>query len=109
VVNHYLLLADLAMKEEGFVEFLPGAEAIIIDEAHQIPDLAAQFFGVVLGSREIERLVDEVRAATISMHQPELQRRVDKVLTAIRVLRADAPSTDAAKGNSGICCSITGH
>ncbi len=94
VVNHYLLLADLAMKEEGFVEFLPGAEAIIVDEAHQIPDLAAQFFGVALGTREIERLIDEVRAATISMHQPELQRRVDKVLTAIRVLRADAPSKE---------------
>ncbi|HEX9851908.1 MAG TPA: ATP-dependent DNA helicase, partial [Woeseiaceae bacterium] len=44
VVNHHLLLADLALKEEGFIEFLPGAEAIILDEAHQIPDLAAQFF-----------------------------------------------------------------
>ena len=61
VVNHHLLLADLAMKEEGFVEFLPGAEAIILDEAHQIPDLAVQFFGVGLGSRELERLVDDVR------------------------------------------------
>ena len=59
VVNHHLLLADLAMKEEGFVEFLPGAEAIIIEKAHQIPDLAAQFFGVGLGSREIERTRDE--------------------------------------------------
>jgi ATP-dependent DNA helicase DinG len=56
VVNHHLLLADLAMKEEGFIEFLPGAEAIILDEAHQIPDLAAQFFGISLGSRELERL-----------------------------------------------------
>ena len=60
VVNHHLLLADLAMKEEGFVEFLPGAEAIILDEAHQIPDLAVQFFGVSLGTRELERLVDEL-------------------------------------------------
>ena len=94
VVNHHLLLADLAMKEQGFVEFLPGAEAIIIDEAHQIPDLAAQFFGVTLGSREIERLLDEVRTATICLHQPALQRLVDKVLTAVRVLRADAPSKE---------------
>ena len=61
VVNHHLLLADLAMKEEGFVEFLPGAEAVILDEAHQVPDLAVQFFGVSLGSRELERLVDEAR------------------------------------------------
>ena len=91
VVNHHLLLADLAMKEEGFVEFLPGADAIIIDEAHQIPDLAVQFFGVALGSRELDRLVDEARAATLPFGDAEMQRRVDKLHTAIRVLRAESP------------------
>jgi len=91
VVNHHLLLADLAMKEKGFVEFLPGAEAIILDEAHQVPDLAVQFFGVTLGSRELERLVDEARAATLPYSQPELNRRIDNLQTAIRNLRADAP------------------
>ena len=91
VINHHLLLADLAMKEEGFVEFLPGAEAIILDEAHQIPHLAVQFFGVALGSRELERLVDEVRVETMPFQQPELQRRIDALQTAIRVLRAAAP------------------
>ena len=94
VVNHHLLLADLAMKEEGFVEFLPGAEAIILDEAHQVPDLAVQFFGVTLGSREIERLVDDARAATASFSQPELNRRVDALQTAIRNLRAEAPRNE---------------
>ncbi|MGB5470991.1 MAG: ATP-dependent DNA helicase, partial [Woeseiaceae bacterium] len=91
VVNHHLLLADLAMKEEGFVEFLPGAEAIIIDEAHQLPDLAVQFFGVSLGSRELERLVDEARAATLPLSQPDLNRRIDTLQTALRELRASAP------------------
>jgi ATP-dependent DNA helicase DinG len=91
VVNHHLLLADLAMKEEGFVEFLPGAEAVIIDEAHQIPDLAVQFFGVSLGTRELERVLEDLRAATLPFSQPELNRRVDKLQTAIRTLRADAP------------------
>lgn len=91
VVNHHLLLADLAMKEEGFVEFLPGAEAVIIDEAHQIPDLAVQFFGVALGTRELERVLDDIRAATLPLSQGELNRRVDKFQTAIRTLRADAP------------------
>ncbi|MGI9236425.1 MAG: ATP-dependent DNA helicase [Woeseiaceae bacterium] len=91
VVNHHLLLADLAMKEEGFVEFLPGAEAIILDEAHQVPDLAVQFFGVSLGSRELERLVEEARAATLPFAQPELQRRIDVFQNAVRVLRAEAP------------------
>jgi ATP-dependent DNA helicase DinG len=45
VVNHHLLLADLTLKDEGFGELLPGAEAVILDEAHQVPEIAAQFFG----------------------------------------------------------------
>lgn len=91
VVNHHLLLADLAMKEGGFVEFLPGAEAIILDEAHQIPDLAVQFFGVALGSRELQRMVDEVQLAATPFMQADLQRRITKLDTAIKALRAEAP------------------
>ncbi|MDH4125154.1 MAG: ATP-dependent DNA helicase [Gammaproteobacteria bacterium] len=91
IVNHHLLLADLAMKEHGFVEFLPGAEAFILDEAHQIPDLAVQFFGVSLGSRELERIVEEIRAATLPFQQTELQRRIDKLQLSIQSLRAHAP------------------
>ncbi len=91
VVNHHLLLADLAMKEQGFVEFLPGAEAVIIDEAHQLPDLATQFFGVALGTRELERIVDELRAATMPYGQAELDRRIDRLQTTVRALRAEAP------------------
>lgn len=94
VVNHHLLLADLAMKEAGFVEFLPGAEAIIIDEAHQVPDLAVQFFGVSLGSRELERLVDEARIAAAPLSSPDLDRCFDKLQTAIRELRAAAPRNE---------------
>lgn len=94
VVNHHLLLADLAMKEEGFVEFLPGAEAIILDEAHQVPDLAVQFFGVHLGSRELERVIEEARAATLPFSQPEMNRRIDALQTAIRNVRADAPRAE---------------
>jgi ATP-dependent DNA helicase DinG len=56
VVNHHLLLADLAMKDEGFGELLPGAEAVVLDEAHQVPEIAAQFFGRSLGSRQVSAL-----------------------------------------------------
>ena len=106
VVNHHLLLADLAMKEEGFIEFLPDAEAIILDEAHQIPDLAVQFFGVALGSRELERLVDEIRVETLPFQQPELQRRVDNLQTAIRILRAEAPRDEGRHQLSEIIAEI---
>ncbi len=52
VVNHHLLLADLALKDEGFGELLPGTEAVILDEAHQVPEIAAQFFGREFSSRQ---------------------------------------------------------
>ncbi|HEY9541729.1 MAG TPA: ATP-dependent DNA helicase, partial [Luteimonas sp.] len=56
VVNHHLLLADLALKQEGFGEILPGAQAFVVDEAHQLPDLAAQFFGESLSARPLVEL-----------------------------------------------------
>jgi ATP-dependent DNA helicase DinG len=62
IVNHHLLLADLALKEDGFGDLLGAADAIILDEAHQIPDLAAQFFGAQVSSRRIEGLSSEVQA-----------------------------------------------
>jgi ATP-dependent DNA helicase DinG len=62
IVNHHLLLADLALKEDGFGDLLGAADAIILDEAHQIPDLAAQFFGAHVSSRRIESLLDDVQA-----------------------------------------------
>ena len=87
VVNtHHLLLADLAMKEEGFVEFLPGADTVILDEAHQIPDLATQFFGQSIGTRELERLLDELRLACVAVGQGELDRRFDALQQAVREL-----------------------
>lgn len=56
VVNHHLLLADLALKQEGFGEILPGAQAFVIDEAHQLPELAASFFGEGFGGRQLQEL-----------------------------------------------------
>jgi len=108
IVNHHLLLADLALKEEGFIEFLPGAEAIILDEAHQIPDLAAQFFGISVGSRELERLFDELRGAMLSLSQPELNRRLDKAQTALRVLRAEAPRQEGRHELATVSPEISG-
>ncbi|PJK03087.1 helicase [Lysobacteraceae bacterium NML71-0210] len=60
VVNHHLLLADLALKQEGFGEILPGAQAFIVDEAHQLPELAAQFFGEGIGARLLVELARDV-------------------------------------------------
>lgn len=56
VVNHYLLIADLVLKDEGFGELLPGADAVVIDEAHQLPDVASQFLGLSISTRQLQAL-----------------------------------------------------
>ncbi|MFA6229572.1 MAG: ATP-dependent DNA helicase [Rhodanobacter sp.] len=62
VVNHHLLFADLALKQEGFGEILPGAAAFILDEAHQIPELAGQFFSQSISARQLGDLGQDALA-----------------------------------------------
>jgi ATP-dependent DNA helicase DinG len=65
IVNHHLLLADLALKEDGFGDLLGSADAVILDEAHQLPDLATQFFGAQFSARQGETLLTEGKAALL--------------------------------------------
>jgi ATP-dependent DNA helicase DinG len=61
IVNHHLLLADLVLKEDGFGDILGSADALILDEAHQLPDLATQFLGANFSSRRIESVLKGAR------------------------------------------------
>jgi ATP-dependent DNA helicase DinG len=45
VVNHHLLFADIALKDDGLGELLPTCNTVIVDEAHRAPDVASNFFG----------------------------------------------------------------
>lgn len=62
VVNHHLLFADMAIKQSGFGEVLPGAEVFIVDEAHQAPEIASQFFSTSLSSRQISDFCGDLLA-----------------------------------------------
>ncbi len=62
IVNHHLLLADLALKEDGFGDILGSADAIVLDEAHQIPDLATQFFSSTVTARQVDGLLRDSRS-----------------------------------------------
>lgn len=62
IVNHHLLFADLALKQEGFGEILPGAQAFILDEAHQVPELAGQFFSQSVSARQLTELAADALA-----------------------------------------------
>ncbi len=88
VVNHHLLLADMALKDEGFGDLLPGTEAVILDEAHQIPDIAAQFFGQSWSARQAHLLLRDcsaelqaaaVRSPALAAQLADVQSRLDSL------------------------------
>ncbi|MFU8830756.1 MAG: ATP-dependent DNA helicase [Wenzhouxiangella sp.] len=63
VVNHHLLFADMALKHTGFGEVLPGASAVIIDEAHQVPETAMRFFSRGISAWQVRELARDSLAA----------------------------------------------
>lgn len=90
VVNHHLLFADMAIKQSGFGEVLPGASAFIVDEAHQAPETASQFFSVTLSSRQMNDLCRDMMAecGEVSGALAALREPIADCLQAIRSMQA---------------------
>ena len=89
VVNHHLLFADMAIRQEGFGEILPGAHAFVIDEAHQLPELAGQFFGEHLGARQLNELARDALAecAGVAGALDAVQEPARQLVQRVRELR----------------------
>lgn len=100
VVNHHLLLADLAIKQEGFGEVLPGASVFILDEAHQIPELALQFFGESVSSRQLFDLGKDIltEAAKLTGSSALLAMPVKLVEQRLKQLRAECENVPNKAG-----------
>ena len=89
VVNHHLLMSDMALKSSGQGEVLPSADGYIIDEAHQLPDIATQFLGDRISSHQIQELCrDTVREMTKDApDMATLQDHADKTEASLRAFR----------------------
>ncbi|WGK82308.1 ATP-dependent DNA helicase [Vibrio aestuarianus] len=89
VVNHHLFLADLAIKETGFGELIPEAEVFIFDEAHQLPDIASQYFGQSVSSRQVQELAKDIEIGyrTEAKDMRQLQKVGDKLTQSAMELR----------------------
>lgn len=67
VVNHHLFFADVKIRDEGFGELLPGVDVVVFDEAHQLPEVATQFFGLSLSSRQLNELANDLSQAIMEL------------------------------------------
>ncbi|MFV2056745.1 MAG: ATP-dependent DNA helicase, partial [Thiohalomonadales bacterium] len=95
VINHHLFFIDLALKEEGFGEILPSADAIIFDEAHQVTDVARMYFGESISSRQITELGKDVEKECHNKADDEKSildyvRRMNEGVQAVKQSMGDA-------------------
>ena len=64
IVNHHLLCADAAVRQSAYGEVIPSCVHAVIDEAHQLEDVATQYFGVSVSTHRVERLIGDGRRIT---------------------------------------------
>ena len=68
VVNHHLFLADLALRSGprgAHASVIPAYDAVIFDEAHQLEDVATDFFGVRVSSARVEALLRDAERSLV--------------------------------------------
>lgn len=90
VINHHLLWADWTLRDGGYGELLPEADAIIVDEAHHFPESATQFLGTTLSSRQLHELasdieIERVKSAPDDVTLPDEVDRLERLIHDARL------------------------
>jgi ATP-dependent DNA helicase DinG len=117
IVNHHLFFADLALRGGEYGQVIPDYSAVIFDEAHQVEDVAAEYFGSQVSTFQIEDMLRDLQMlpVTDSSLNRELSRAASRVarfaeqfwMGFARESRADegrfpiVPGTFARKGRAG--------
>ena len=66
IVNHHLLCADAAVRHSAYGEVIPACPNAVIDEAHQLEDIATQYFGIAVSNYRLDDLAGDVERAVES-------------------------------------------
>ena len=66
VINHHMFFSDQSLREDGFGELLPDVDVLIFDEAHQLPDIASNFYGRSLTMRQYDMLLRDIVDAQVN-------------------------------------------
>ncbi len=85
IVNHHLLCADAAVRQSAYGEVIPSCVHAVIDEAHQLEDVATQYFGVSVSSHRVDRMIGDGRRAAERdfVGDPEDQRTLRTALDRV--------------------------
>jgi ATP-dependent DNA helicase DinG len=86
VVNHHLLCADAAVRQSAYGEVIPAYNRAILDEAHQLEDVATQYFGYSVSTYRLEQLARDVERSLLMMAGDERKLR-DEATSVVDRLR----------------------
>jgi len=114
IVNHHLLCADAAVRQSAFGEVIPNCRFAIVDEAHQLEDVATQYFGLSVSNwrledfgRDITRAVsgtaiaDREKAGQISDDAQRIANAARGFFAAAQMLRFELPG-NASGGDTRV-------
>jgi ATP-dependent DNA helicase DinG len=109
IVNHHLLCADAAVRQSSFGEVIPDCRVAIVDEAHQLEDVATQYFGLSVSNyrvedlaRDVERAIgarlisDRDRADSIRDDVERIRDAARRLFAAIQMMRFELPGGASA-------------
>ena len=82
IVNHHLFFADLAVKETGFGEIIPGYDAVIFDEAHQLEDVVTNYFGLMVSNFRFEEMIRDIqrKLGLSKINDKEINQTLDSLM-----------------------------
>ncbi len=92
IVNHHLLCADASVRQSTFGEVIPSCRYAIVDEAHQLEDVATQYFGRAISNYRFDDFARDIERAIATKQIPDpdkaddLRNDADNVRDGARVL-----------------------
>src|SRR5215472_11978351 len=120
IVNHHLLCADAAVRQNAYGEVIPACHRAIVDEAHQLEDVATQYFGYSVSTWRLEELARDIERALTAIAGEDRTAKADltKAIERLRdyarsffseltfaVRATSAPEGTIASGCRRSCCS----
>jgi ATP-dependent DNA helicase DinG len=67
IVNHHLLCADASVRQSNFGEVIPECDLAVVDEAHQLEDIATQYFGIAVSTFRVDELAHDATRAIAAL------------------------------------------
>lgn len=102
VVNHHLFLADLALRDDAIGEFLPTVDTVVLDEAHQLPKIAGDFFGTGFSLAQLGDLATDARTTGVTRAADgapwvALTQAIEQAVRVVRLALSEAGLSAGAR------------